>query len=38
MEEFLGDHISYIMWADDKILYEEWGEAEDLFKKELLDL
>ena len=37
MEEFLGEHISYIMWADDKILDEEWGEAEDLFKKHNLD-
>ena len=37
MEEFLGEHISYIMWADDKILDEEWGEAKDLFKKHNLD-
>ncbi len=37
MEEFLGEHISYIMWADDKILDEEWKEAEDLFKKHNLD-
>ena len=37
MEEFLGEHISYIMWADDKILDEEWEEAEDLFKKHNLD-
>ena len=33
MEKFIGEHISYIMWADEKILEDEWSAAEKLFKK-----
>ena len=33
MDTIIGEHISYIMWADGKILEDEWSAAEKLFKK-----